>query len=243
VNVVLEGLPKVRKSVVRSIVIASALAFSVGMAAASTVSLKFDGGTANGVVTITNVPEDVKNPGRVGAYGFNMVDVTAGGSVLGKFVAWCLDLDHYLAPAGKATPYTVTKTPFSNSYGLDADDMKRVQSVFNANFANVVQKNDIQAAAFQVALWDALYDDDFRASDGDFKINRSDIRTQADVYLAAAKAYTGKKVWNLTFLESKDKPTRQNLVTVTPVPVPAAAGLMLLALGGLAAVGRRRRAA
>ncbi len=189
------------------------------------------------------MPEDVKNPGRVGAYGFNMVDVTAGGSVLGKFVAWCLDLDHYLAPAGKATPYTVTKTPFSNSYGLDADDMKRVQSVFNANFANVVQKNDIQAAAFQVALWDALYDDDFRASDGDFKINRSDIRTQADVYLAAAKAYTGKKVWNLTFLESKDKPTRQNLVTVTPVPVPAAAGLMLLALGGLAAVGRRRRAA
>lgn len=59
----------------------------------------------------------------------------------------------------------------------------------------------------------------------------------------AAKTYNKPRVWNLTFLESQDTPTRQNLVTVTPVPVPAAAGLMLLALGGLAAVGRRRRAA
>jgi hypothetical protein len=211
------------------------------MAAASTVSLKYTGGTAKGGATITSVPTGVNNPGSVGAFGFNMVDVTAGGSVLGKFVAWCLDLDHYLAPQGKATPYTVTKTPFSNSYGLSSADMKRVQSVFDANFAGVKLDNNTQAAGFQVALWNALYDTDFLAGEGDFAILRSDVRKQADKYLKAAKKFDGKRVWNLTFLESKDN--RQNLVTVTPVPVPAAAGLMLLALGGLVLVGRRQRAA
>jgi hypothetical protein len=233
----------VRKSFFRSIVVASALALSVGMSAASTVSLKYTGATAGGSATITSVPEGVKNPGGVGAYGFKMEDVTAGGSVLGKFVAWCLDLDHYLAPAGTATPYTVTKTPFSNSYGLSSAEMKRVQSVFDANFKGVDVTDNKQAAGFQVALWNALYDGDFLAGEGDFKVQNGDVRKQADKYLRAAKTFEGKRVWNLTFLESKDKTTRQNLVTVTPVPVPAAAGLMLLALGGLAAVGRRRRAA
>ncbi|NJS37723.1 MAG: VPLPA-CTERM sorting domain-containing protein [Rhodobacteraceae bacterium] len=237
-----------RKSVFRSIVIASALAFSVGMASASTVSLKFDGGTANGGVSFKSVPTVVSNPPRSsGAYGFNMVDVTAGGSVLGKFVAWCLDLEHFLAPNGVATPYMVTKTPFSNSYGLSRAEMKLVQSVFDANFAGVKLNSNTQAAAFQVALWNALYDGDAAAGRGTFAIKSDEsgeeIIKQANKYLEAAKTFDGKKVWNLTFLESKDKSTRQNLVTVTPVPVPAAAGLMLLALGGLAAVGRRRRAA
>lgn len=247
VNKVRKGLFKVRKSVLKSIVLASALAVSVGMAAASTVSLKYEGGTADGGVSFSSVPAVVKNaPRSSGAFGFNMVDVTKGGSVLGKFVAWCLDLEHALETK-VATPYTVTKTPFSNSYGLDTVEMKRVQSVFDANFKSVKLGDNTQAAAFQVALWNALYDGDTAAGRGPFAIKSDgsgkDIIEQANKYLEAAKKFDGKKVWNLTFLESRDKTTRQNLVTVTPVPVPAAAGLLLLALGGLAAVGRRRRAA
>jgi hypothetical protein len=176
-----------------------------------------------------------------------MVNETAGSGLLGKFVAWCLDLEHYLAPKGTATPYTVTKTPFSNSYGLSSDEMKRVQSVFDANFANVDVNDDVQAAAFQVALWNALYDGDPSAAGGTFSIKNQAlgllIIPVANHYLQDAKKYDGPKRWNLTFLESTDQKTRQNLVTVTPVPVPAAAWLMLLALGGLAVVARQRRAA
>ena len=52
--------------------------------------------------------------------------------------------------------------------------------------------------------------------------------------------------YKLTFLESNDQRGNsqysQNLVTASPVPLPAAGFLLIGALGGLAAVGRRKRA-
>jgi hypothetical protein len=173
-----------------------------------------------------------------------MEDVTPGGSVLGKFIAWCLDITHPLGTSGSHL-YTITSTPFSNSFGLDTAQMARVQSVFDANYSSVIVTNSTQAAGFQIALWDALYDTDYLAGAGVFAVNSAGsyamVVSQANTYLAAAKAFSRSRVWDLTFLESAANPVQQNLVTATPVPVPAAAGLLLLAIGGLAAVGRRRR--
>ena len=107
------------------------------------------------------------------------------------------------------------------------------------------------AAAFQLSLWEVAYDDDFNLLSGAFRGEghgsfAKAISSTASGFLTAAKAYTGAGRYDLTFLESRDRQTRQNLVTATPaapVPLPAALPLMAAGLGGLAALHLRRRRA
>jgi hypothetical protein len=117
--------------------------------------------------------------------------------------------------------------------------------VFDANYATLDTGNNTQAAGFQVALWDALYDTGWDAGAGVFTVASGAVRNQANTFLAAAStAFGGPKAYNLTFLESRaTNPQSQNLVTATPVPLPAAAFLLAGALGGLAALRRRKTAA
>ncbi len=235
------------KSVFTSLALSASFALSVGAASATTVSLHYDGATAHGSVDFVSTPDGVTPAyDPAGAFGFRMTDVSEP-SLLGSFVAWCLDLTHPLGTGAGGYDYTVTSTPFSNSFGLNSAEMARVQSVFDANYAGVNVTNKIQAAGFQVALWNSLYDSDLLSSSGIFAISISDMRpsyaliaAQADLYMAAASAFAGPRVWNLTFLESAEEDARQNLVTATPVPLPAGAGLLLLALGGLGIAARRR---
>jgi hypothetical protein len=208
-------------------------------AAAATVSLQYNGPSAGGdakTVRITAAP--VAFPiGNVGAFGFNMTDTTGA---LGSFMAWCLDIEHVLATSG-THPYTSTTSPFSNSFGLDGNQMARVRAVFDANFASLNAMIGNQAAGFQLALWNALYDTDSVISGGTFKATASTTITNlANSYLSAAASFTGSSAWNLTFLESTTG--RQNLVTVSPVPLPAAGWLLIAGIGGLAALRRRKTA-
>ena len=205
------------------------------VASAATVDLTFTGGTSTGSVTITSAPagvNEVATPWPVGAYGFNMTDTSSGDSL----VAWCLDISDWL---GSGT-YEITSTPFVSSYGIDALAMTRIQSVFDANYASVDLGNAIEAAAFQSALWNALYDTDWLASTGLFSVEdgTGGATAQADAYLLAASNYTGSQRFDMTFLESTFG--GQNLVTVAPVPLPAAGLLLLGALGGLGALRRHR---
>jgi hypothetical protein len=221
-----------------------ALGFAAAMmlpslASAATVSLVYDGGTANGWVTITSAPDGVAAatlPWSVGAHGFNMHDTTGQ---MDNFVAFCLDITHYLGNGD----YMTTDTPFSNSYGLDGSQFDRVQALFDANYATVMLGNAAQAAGFQVALWNALYDTDWSASGGIFAVidGTSGAQAQANDYLLAAQNYTGGHRYSMTFLESLGR--SQNLVTVAPIPLPATALMLLGALGGLGALRRRNRAA
>lgn len=215
-----------------------AATFAAGTASATPVTLNFNGGTSNGTAKITSPHLAPGISETVQAYGFNMED-TSG--VLGSFVAWCLDISHTIAQ-GVGYTYEVTSTPFSNSFGLDAAQQSRVQNMFDANFGTLDYTNRQEAASFQVALWEVLYDDDYDISTGDFKATGSDLTKVAD-YLGLAQNYTGSKAYNLTFLESTGSPQRQNLVTASAVPVPAAGLLLFSALGGIAVMRRKRKAA
>jgi hypothetical protein len=224
-----------------------ALVVSVGLllptvTSAATVSLVYDGGTSNGWTTITSAPTGVPAgtlPWNVGAYGFNMTDTSGQ---MGDFTAWCLDISHYLGTSG-ANTYEVTSTPFTNSYGMDASQIARVQAVFDANYATLILGNAIQAAGFQVALWNALYDTDWLATGGLFAVKdgTGGSSSQANAYLLAAMNYHGAHRYNMSFLQSTTN--KQNLVTVAPIPLPAAGLLLLTALGGMGTLRRRRRAA
>jgi len=233
------------KAFLKSAALAGAMALAPAAGSAATLSLIYGGGTSTGSARITAAPPGVPpagvtptpfTPWHVGAYGFNMTDSTVGG--LGSFVAWCLDISHYLGTSGPQA-YQTTTMPFSSR----PVDVGRVQRVFDANYASVTLGNATQAAGFQVALWNALYDIDWLAGSGAFAVQAGTVNNQADIYLSAASAFGGPRAYNLTFLESTGNPIRQHLGTATPVPLPAAGLMLLAALGGLGLARRRRKAA
>lgn len=220
---------------------ATALSLLASAASATPVSLTYNGPSVGDPKSVTLISTPVGSTGGTNAFGFNMTDSLGP---LGSFVAWCLDLGNFLANTGAgAQDYKITSDPFGNSFGLDAAERARVQNVFDANFGSVDISVGNQAAAFQLALWDALYDGDWDLSTGAFQATASAAITGlAGDYLSAAAGWTGGRFYEMTFLESTGtSPQRQNLVTVSVVPVPAAGGLLLLALGGLA-MARRRKA-
>ena len=222
---------------------------AAGFATASDAAvLRLDGYTSTvQSVSIGSSPV-ATTPGTVGATGFNLTDTTGN---MGSFVGWCLDIAHYLMGTGSSQNYTPTNDPFSNSYGLTDTARDRVQSVFDANYAALNSANGDQAAAFQMALWEAAYEDDntsLSVSSGLFQASSFGSTSLANQYLAAAMNYSGGSQWNLSFLQvdgdaNRGRYTGQNLVTVSPVPVPAAGLLLVTSLFGMGAITRRRRKA
>lgn len=228
---------------------ALALSLLATTASATQISLTYQGPsvtTGQQTVKITQTPDTVDPASdHVYAFGFNMTDTTG---TLDSFLAWCLDLGSFLSTSGTAEkPYVITDNPFSNSHGLNATEQARVQSVFDANYGTLDVTNGVDAAGFQVALWNALYDDDLLAQSGTFAISATQaVIDAANGYLTAASTYTDGKAYRLTFLESapeQGQTKHQNLVTVSPVPLPAAGILLLAAFGGLGFAARRRKTA
>lgn len=236
----LKGVLKVMKAVFKSFAVASVLAFSVGSAQAVTVNYQnhqgndaFNGNASAGV--------KVQNP-LTAAVSAQAGGFSLNGNIFGtgneNFVAWCLDIAQKLA---KTAEYTVTKIPFSAGT-LTSAQTTDIGKLFNTAYKGLNLKNGAESAGFQLALWEIIYEKPgagFDLKQGAL-IVKSDSKSGA---IAKGQAFLknleGKVTqrWNLTFLDSKKN---QDLVTATPVPVPAAAWLMLLALGGLAAAGRRR---
>lgn len=168
------------------------------------------------------------------------------------FMAWCLDLITTIKdPAG----YTINNTnPFSNRSGsFTTTQVGNIQKVFDANYDSFLNSSSAtKSAAFQVALWEVIYETGTvgDAGNGSFKLDSTynvlapDVITQANSYLSAALSYTmGAKLFNLNFLQSTGEPEdSQNLVTASPVPLPAAGLLLFGAMGALGVASRRRKA-
>jgi hypothetical protein len=231
----------VLNTLLKSFAVASALTLSAGAGHAVTVNYqKADdpfNGNGNAVVTVKSTLDPIKTVhARAGGF-FLKGDVFGNG--VENFVGWCLDIAHYLAD-GK--DYVPTNTPFKQD-PLTKTQVDNIGKLFNTAYFGLNFKSNAESAGFQLALWEIIYENPLKS----LKLATGNLKITGDsAAIAAGQGYldnlNGKVTqrWNLTFLETKEN---QDLVTATPVPVPAAAGLMLLALGGLAIAGRRRRTA
>ena len=176
-------------------------------------------------------------------------------SITESFLAWCLDFTTSFFGGDRIWEQSATlntATLPSGSVASGAQD--RIQSLFDSTFdtAQTIEAQlgtgpdgRLESAAFQLALWEVVFDDDWSVTDPDGTFWASDdtaggaVITRADALLSEASTYSGGKGWNLSFYSSEN---RQDVITASPIPLPAAGWLLLAGIGALGALARRRKA-
>ena len=218
----------------------TAAAVTLAAQSAAAAPLTYEGNAAKGSASVWGVGANSgTNYSGVGA-SFKMKDATDALGLGTDFIAFCVDLIGFVGD----DDYVINnEAPFDPGRKLSDFQKTNVENLFHASYADVDVSNNVQAAAFQLALWEAAYetnelvdlslDDGVRRGDS----NSNDIKAQADTYLSQLASWGGVERFHINFLDA-EKDDTQDLVMATPIPVPAA-GLLLL--GGLGALGFAKR--
>lgn len=197
------------------------------------------GGGGNETLRIVNTGTPNLNQ-RVRAGGFRVTDATNKIDL----IAWCVDIAHSLTLKGL---YEITSAPFSNTFSFSDTQKGNIQSLFNTAYRDLDLTNDGQSAGFQLALWEIAYE-----ATGTLDVETGTFSTVASMdAVAAANGFLDNlggpisKSYKIDYYESLGyrNGTRysQNLVSATPVPLPAAGLLLGCGLAGLYFSGRRQK--
>ncbi|WP_311029161.1 PEP-CTERM sorting domain-containing protein [Mesorhizobium koreense] len=226
------------RRLVFAVALAASVAISTAAGASTTLSQQnnsdvFDGG---GHATVSNISN--RSDIRASAGGFRLTDGT------NKFVAWCLDVLDYLSLPGK---YDFTIAPFTNREVLSPTKIGNIQSLFDNNYSDAMLINNNESAGFQMALWELIYETGnvFDVRNGEWSATAATTAVNyANSFLGNLGA-SASQHFNLTFYQSLDPRNGygQNLVSATPVPLPATAGLLAFGLLGLFGLAGRRKLA
>jgi len=200
------------------------LAFSAAPSSGSTVRLDYTGSGPFGSPNLSEyvaIKGPVRGPIGVRAGPFRVTDH------VDDFVAWCFDIAQNV---GNHVTYHMASNPLGDARA----------SLLNRLFTSFYHEVDTttEGAAFQVAIWEIVYEDLASAltvDDGDFRAwHNDDVEDQANTWLANLGT---EEKYSISYYLSG---TNQDLLTAAPVPLPA--GVLLLGTGlGALVVARRRR--
>ena len=175
---------------------------------------------------------------------FNFLVQSDGGLGLGQtFRSFCSD---YFQDVGLGNDYIYTPIPFETLPDINGNPTKvqKVQELFDRFYD--VANTDATGAAFQLALWEILYDPtNTNLSNGNFTaigpgdptgiaIAQNWLNTIGDSSIPdPAQKYSLLGLYSVS---------AQDQILVGPAPVPAPAGVILLVIGAGALIARRRLA-
>lgn len=197
------------------------------------------GSGGNEAVTIVNTGTPNLSQ-RVRAGGFRVTDATNNFDL----IAWCVDIANALK---LPSLYGVTSEPFSNTFDFTSDIKNNIESLFETAYLDLDLADNSQSAGFQLALWEIVFEtsDTLDVGNGTFSTVASmDTVSAANGFLANLGGPVTQS-YQLNYYESlgykNGKKYSQNLVSVTPVPLPAAGFLLVGGLAGLYFSGKRRK--
>lgn len=205
----------------------AAVFFSAGQASATT--LTFHGLEINPAATV-----NIAGSNRTGGFYAGGFSMTQGAD---NFVAWCIDVAQNMIGVGSSADYTEGRPTH-----VSAESETYLSRLFTS-YGEVALDSATNSAAFQVAIWEIVYDQstldlavgEFSASD-----RRGSLGVTGLAQTWLDNLGTDSSGYELTFYANGRS---QDLVTGMPSPVPLPAGglLLLVGLGGLAALRRRKR--
>lgn len=220
--------------------ILTAAALAIGFGAASASASTFDVNAQPTGIFGTVGFEKVKvsllaNEVQAGMFHLN------GNNGVGDFVAFCVELTQFLN-----LPQSVTVSPSPFSAAKTASILKMFDGAMMGATMEATFNTAIKAAGFQLALWEVVYETgasyDLTAGSftgfGTSATNGAAVDAQAASYLSGIAGGDENDVTARWLLN----PNQQDLVTVAPVPLPAAGLLLALGIAGLGFAGRRKSA-
>jgi hypothetical protein len=203
----------------------------------------FGSGSAGVTVTAPSGTQGVMSGGTQGvnAGAFHVKDTISGDS----FIAWCVDLLDTLSTPTLGV-YTATATPFSDPWSILPATQNVIKSLFDTSYA-IALNSATNSAAFQLALWEIVYENPANgwgvsSGSGQFFTTTSGAVANAANTMLAGLGGTPTGNFNVTYWQSNTV-GKQDLVTVSEVPLPAAVWLFGSGLVGLGILSRKRRKA
>lgn len=207
-------------------------------ASAETIDFRGSGHSAAVSITVMNGASTLFSGSvMAGELNWSWLDGTPPGFTT-DFYSYCIDATQYLRDPQYVTVRTMDA--FANG---SANAGAKVSWLFNT-YASTIRDSgtNTQAAALQIAIWEALYDTSQNLGDGSFRIGTTGaIRTQAETYLTAlySNNYLGSTATWLDVDGGNSNPIYRGQDQITH-GVPEPSTLLLMGVAGLALARRRR---